>query len=120
MSVHTTLDTCRIFQQLALKSINFKNELQKWQKTIYFNVQAGKKCCLKINKGIVDVIVGECENPDMTFKGLDGNILKFITGRDTFTSLEILGNIEYMGDISDRNAFIALVGLFISEIMENF
>ncbi|MHA1301966.1 MAG: hypothetical protein ACTSO9_21330 [Candidatus Helarchaeota archaeon] len=121
MSVNTTLDTCRVFQKAVMKSQALKNELQGWDKIIFFDVQAGKKCCLKIKDSIVDVIQGECENPDMTFKGLDGNIVKFLTGRDTFTSLEILGNIEYKGkSISDKATFIALIGLFISELMEQY
>ncbi|MHA1379239.1 MAG: hypothetical protein ACTSRG_12725 [Candidatus Helarchaeota archaeon] len=119
MSVNTTLDTCKIFKQVAMKSSAVKNELQGWDRTIFFDVQAGKKCCLKIENGIVDVIEGECDNPDMTFKGLDGNIVKFLTGRDTFTSLEIIGNIKYKGkSMSDKATFIALTGLFISELME--
>lgn len=119
MSVHTTLDACRIYQKVALKSDSIKNELKNWDKTIFFDVKAGKKCCLKIKDGAINVITGECENPDMTFKGLDGHIVKFLTGRDSYTALEILGNIEYVGkSISDRSHFIALVGLFMSELME--
>ncbi|MFX1449759.1 MAG: hypothetical protein ACFFCM_02880 [Promethearchaeota archaeon] len=121
MSVHTTLDACRIYQNIALKSDSIKNELKNWNRTIFFDVRAGKKCCLKTKDGTIEVITGECDNPDMTFKGLDGHIVNFLTGRDSYTSLEILGNIEYIGkSISDKSHFIALVGLFMSELMELF
>ncbi len=121
MSVYTTLDTCRIYQKVALKSAAIKNELKNWDKTIFFDVSAGKKCCLKIKDGVIDVLTGECDNPDMTFKGLDGNLVKFLTGRDSYTALEILGNIEYVGkSISDKSHFVALVGLFMSELMEEY
>jgi len=121
MSVTTTFDTCQIYQQIAQKSDSLKKELLNWEKTIFFDVKAGQKCCLKIKDGMIDVNPGECRDPDMIFRGLDGHIVNFLTGRDSYTSLEIMGNIEYVGkSISDRNTFIALIGLFISEIMEQF
>lgn len=121
MSVHTTLDACRIFQKITKKSSFLKEETLKWDKLIFFDVRAGPKCHLRIKKGEVEVTSGECENPDMTFKGLDGHIMNFLTGRDSFTSLEIMGNIKYIGKSNnDKAAFIALIGLFISELMEQF
>ena len=50
---------------------------------------------------------------------LKKHIMNFLTGRDSYTSLEIMGNIKYIGkNQKDKAAFIALIGLFISELMD--
>jgi len=117
MALSNFFEALTEFQNVANKSKAMQAEFRTWgDRTIQFIVKGGASCYLIIKNGRVSIEKGEAENTDLTFTALDGYLVKLLTGQEDYTSLEILGNIAYKGEESDKNKFIAVIGLFVSAL----
>ena len=118
MAVTNVWDALTEFKKIANASKSIQAEFQGWgNKVIQFIVKAGEDCSLIIREGRLALEKGRKESPDLMFEALDGNLVNLITGQTDYTSLDILGSIKYEGNESDKNKFVAVIGLFIDALL---
>ncbi len=118
MSVTNIWDTLTEFKNIVNNSKTIQAEFNAWGgRTIQFIVKGGADCFIILKGGKMILEKGKNENPDLTFHALDGNLVKLITGQTDYTSLDILGNITFEGNETDKNKFIATIGLFVDALL---
>jgi len=118
MSVANAWEALSEFKKIVNSSKSIQAEFQAWgDKVIQFLIKGGENCSIVFREGRMILEKGEKENPDLTFEALDGNLVKLITGQTDYTSLDILGSITFKGNESDKNKFVATIGLFVDALL---
>ena len=118
MDVTNVWEALNEFKKVVNNSTSIQNELKKWgNRIIQFIVKAGEDCCIMVREGKLAIEKGKNPNPDLTFTALDGHFLNWITGQTDYTSLDIIGDIEFKGKGPDKNKFISIIGLFVAALL---
>jgi len=119
MSVTNIWEILMEFKKVVNKNKSIQQQLQNWgDHTIQFIVKGGgEDCALVIQNGKVTLEKGTNENSDLTFTALEGYLVNLISGQTDYTSLDIIGDITFEGNSSDKNRFIAIIGLFVDALL---